>query len=100
MKLKQSSKSKKEAIPTEVGLATNPAKKARGASELVEDVESSPKPARTEPKVPDIAWFDQAPKNGNFSEEEGEFSEDDDEDSRLLKQSFCFISLWSNFVIY
>ena len=33
--VKQNSKSKKEASPTGVGLATNPAKKARGASELV-----------------------------------------------------------------
>ena len=100
MKVKQNSKSKKGEIPTEVGHATNPAKKSR-VSELGEEKESPPRQVRTEPKVYLIEHgFDKSPKNWDFENEEGDYSDDDDEDSRLLKQSFCFISLWSNFVIY
>ena len=86
MKVKQNSKSKKGEIPTDVGPAILiPAKKSR-VSKLGEEKESPPRQVRKEPKVYLIEHgFDESPKNWDFE------NEDDDEDSRLLKQSFCFI---------
>ena len=82
--VKPNSKSKKE-IPTEVGPALNPAKKSR-VSELGEEKESFPRQAQREPKVYLIEHgFDKYPKNWDFGNEEGEFSDDDDEDSRHKK---------------
>ena len=78
-------KSKKE-IPTEVGPALNPAKKSR-VSALGEEKESSPRQAQKEPKVYLIEHgCDESPKNWDFGNEVGEYSDDDDEDSRLKKR--------------
>ena len=84
--VKQSSKSKKGEIPTEVGPAiSNPAKKLR-VSEPGEEKESLPRQARREPKVYLIEHdFDESPKNCDFENEEGDYSDDDDEDSRHKK---------------
>ena len=81
------SKSKKVENPTEIGPANlNPAKKSR-VSESGEEKESLPRQARREPKVYLIEHgFDESPKNWDFGNEEGDFSDDDDEDSRLKKK--------------
>ena len=79
-------KSKKVGNPTEfVPANLNPAKKPR-VSESGEEKESLPRQAR-KPKVYLIEHgFDESPKNWDFDNEEGEFSDDDDEDSRHEKK--------------
>ena len=74
-------KPKKGGIPMEIGPVNKPTKKSR-VSEMGEEKESPPKEVQSEPKVYVVDHgFEIEPKNWDFEKEEGDFSDDDDEES-------------------
>ena len=91
---------KKGEISMEMGHVNKPTKKSR-VSEMGEEKASPPREVQMEPKVYVVDHgFEREPKNWDFEQEEGDFSDDDDEDSIRMKRLNCdkqkvFMSNWA-----